>query len=351
MNDLVSIVVPVYNMGDSIEKCVESILCQTYRNIEIILVDDGSKDDSYSHCKILESRDKRVKAFHTENRGSGPARNYGIEQANGEYIYFPDADDYMEKNAIQTMIDATDDGRYDLVVFGYKSLNQVGKEVLTKEFATMTINATKARNDYSDFIGSTRKYAIQGAPWNKFFNLNLIKRNKIEYPPLRRHQDDCFIARYMCHAKQICFIPDILYIHYINDLKNEWEKFPVNYIDNIIGLYNSRKETILTWNLEDKKTHELIKYEFLTKVVKAIELSFSPKFKTRKDKENNINIIILKSDISNFSFPDDDTYIYQKLIFKLIKKRKIKTLYNIVKLKVFCENHFPNLKKYIKGVR
>jgi glycosyltransferase involved in cell wall biosynthesis len=106
MNELVSIVVTVYNMGSSIEECVLPIVNRDYENIEIILIDDGSKDDNYARCQILAAQDN------TENRGLGPARNYGIEHAKRNYIYFPDADDFLKPVAVSKMLSAMENGKY-----------------------------------------------------------------------------------------------------------------------------------------------------------------------------------------------------------------------------------------------
>lgn len=103
---LVSIVVPIYNMGNSLEVCVNSLLKQKYPNVEILLIDDGSQDNSLEVCNDLKNRDNRIQVYHTENRGSGPARNYGIQNANGKYIYFPDADDILNEDAISILVEA-----------------------------------------------------------------------------------------------------------------------------------------------------------------------------------------------------------------------------------------------------
>lgn len=111
-------------MEDKIDNCVSSILAQTYKNIEVILVDDGSKDKSLLHCQRLSEKDNRVKVYHTENRGSGPARNYGLSKASGEYVYFPDADDNLDPAAIEILVNATVSDNVDLVVFGFEMLIQ-----------------------------------------------------------------------------------------------------------------------------------------------------------------------------------------------------------------------------------
>ena len=157
MDNLVSIVVPIYNMGDSIEICVESLLKQSYKNLEIILVDDGSTDNSLEICNKIKESDHRVKVFHTENRGSGPARNTGILNSTGRYIYFPDADDKLKQNAISVFVEAMTNENNDLIVSGCSSLNSKGMEVLKKSYPDLILSGEKIRNDYSKHMGASTK--------------------------------------------------------------------------------------------------------------------------------------------------------------------------------------------------
>ncbi len=342
----VSIVVPVYNMGDKIEICVQSLIKQTYENIEIILVDDGSKDDSYQHCIQLAEKDSRIIALHTENQGSGPARNYGIDHASGRYIYFPDADDYLEPDAVSTMVLAMQDGIFDLVVFGYKNVNQNGVLVKTKEYAESKQDADDIRNDYADYMTTLSKWGIQGAPWNKFFDLIVIKNNNIRFPSLRRHQDEGFIGRYMCFATKVHFIPDVLYTYYVNDLQKEWQKYPVDYIDAVIGLYKVRRETILTWNPKDAATHDLVVKEYICNIIKALELSFSPKMKFNKAERNKwIKNTTERTGISDMNIPAS-VGKYQKFILNKIKKGKYSEVYKYLRLKVTIQK--TNIYKLVK---
>ena len=332
IGELVSIVVPVYNMENSLEVCVDSLLNQNYSNIEIVLVDDGSKDNSLEVCNKLQKRDSRIQVYHTENRGSGPARNTGIEKATGRYIYFPDADDKLEKDAIGILVDAMENGKYDLVVFGYQSIDIKGNVVLKKQYPDMKRNGEVVRQDYSDYVVSTRRYGIQGAPWNKFFDLNVIRKHSITYPSLRRHQDEGFISRYMCYVKNIHFIKDILYNHYLNDLKKEWDKYPVDYADAVMGLYKTRKETILTWNDNDKKTKKIVEHEYICNMIKAFELSYSPKMKLSGRKRLKwIRKQIECSQVLEINMPLS-LGRYQKIIFTLLKKRHINRALLIIRM-------------------
>lgn len=330
----VSIVVPVYNMGDKIEICVQSLIKQTYENIEIILVDDGSKDDSYKHCLQLAEKDSRIIALHTENQGSGPARNYGIDHASGRYIYFPDADDYLEPNAISTMVCAMRNGSFDLVVFGYKNVNQNGKLLKTKEYLESEQIADDIRKSYAEYMTTLSKWGIQGAPWNKLFDLNVIKSNNVRFPSLRRHQDEGFIGRYMCFATKVHFIPDVLYTYFVNDLQKEWQKYPVDYIDAVIGLYEVRKNTILTWNPKDYVTHDMVEKEYLCNVIKALELSFSPKMRFNTSERSSWIInAAQRSGLTDMKVPESIGR-YQKFILKKIQIGKYREVYKYLRLKV-----------------
>lgn len=333
----VSIVVPIYNMGDKIETCVQSLIDQTYQNIEIILVDDGSKDDSYEHCLNLQKKDPRVTALHTENRGSGPARNHGIEHATGRYIYFPDADDYLEPKAIEILVNAMKEDAYDLVVFGFRKVNQAGKEISVKRYEKTARDGDTIRAYYPPYMTIESEYGIQGAPWNKFFDLEVIREHHLEYPPLRRHQDEGFIARYMCHAKKVHFIEDVLYTYFVNDLQKEWQKYPVDYIDAVIGLYATRKETILTWNEKDHEIQDMITKEYVCSAIKSLELSFSPKMGFNKaERKKWIREALVKTDIGSIELPSN-VGRYQRTICSLIRSKKIDLLYRALQFKVWVQ--------------
>ena len=105
-NELISIIVPVYKVEKYLEKCVKSILKQTYTNLEIILVDDGSPDNSGKMCDELAKVDDRIKVYHKKNGGLSDARNYGVERANGEYIGFVDSDDYIHECMYEKLYEA-----------------------------------------------------------------------------------------------------------------------------------------------------------------------------------------------------------------------------------------------------
>lgn len=334
MNGSVSIIVPIYNMENSLEKNVSSLLKQSYGNIEIILIDDGSTDGSFAKCCELEKKDTRVRCYHTENRGSGPARNLGISKSNGDYLYFPDADDYLDHNAIAKMLNATMGGECDLVVFGFRYVNQKEICVKIKTYEDSIQIGDRIRSNYSEYMEMERKWGIQGAPWNKLFKRDVVVKNNLEYPPLRRHQDEGFISRYMCYATKVHFIPDILYTYCINDLKKVWQKYPVDYIESVTGLYALRKQTILTWNNEDKLTQNIVDISYVNNFIQALELSYSPRMQVNgKERAIWVEKNIQKYKFDSFPKPNG-LGKYQKILCYCIDAKKVHLAMMIMKIKV-----------------
>ena len=123
-NKLISIIVPIYNVEQYLTKCVESLINQTYKNIEIILVDDGSTDNSGIIADRLAKKDARIKIFHKENGGLSDARNYGVNKASSDLIMFIDSDDYYELFAVEYLVRVQERYNSDLVASGLESVNK-----------------------------------------------------------------------------------------------------------------------------------------------------------------------------------------------------------------------------------
>ena len=116
---MVSIIVPVYNTGIAVKKCVDSLIQQSYQDIEIILIDDGSDHETADICDRLEQENDKVIVYHCQNRGVSAARNYGIEKAGGKYIFFADSDDYAESQMLEVMVGTAEKYRMQLIIAGY----------------------------------------------------------------------------------------------------------------------------------------------------------------------------------------------------------------------------------------
>jgi len=132
MKELISIIIPVYNVEKYVDECIKSVINQTYQNIEIILIDDGSKDESGNICDEYGKKDKRIKVIHIDNGGVSKARNIGLDQAKGQYITFIDADDYVEENYIEQLYEQCKIDNVDISITGTTDFKDDNLEIECK---------------------------------------------------------------------------------------------------------------------------------------------------------------------------------------------------------------------------
>lgn len=209
--DKVSVIVPIYNAEKYISECIESITCQTYKNLEIILINDGSLDNSIKICKQYAKNDDRIKLIDGENHGVSYARNKGIEEATGEYIIFIDSDDIIKENYIDILIkEINSDINLDLAVCTYEEISLNERSIFKLSSSDMSLLTGTLKKDYyliKDFLNT---------PWGKLYKLNIIKRYKIMFP--NEHsigEDQIFNYKYFLHVENYRFInkPMYLYMH------------------------------------------------------------------------------------------------------------------------------------------
>ncbi|MCI5893068.1 MAG: glycosyltransferase family 2 protein [Clostridiales bacterium] len=322
---LVSIVVPIYNAGETLETALKYILAQTYENIEVILVDDGSADNSYNICTEFANRDKRVRCIRQEsNMGSGPARNRGIDAACGKYIYFADADDKMDIYLAENVVRCMEENGCDMAVFGFRRTFDDGSEKAVQKLDGAVYGGAQVRQEYDKFYESNKPTGIQGAPWNKMFRLDYIKKNNIKYPPLRRHQDEVFIMRYVDIMDRVVFINQDLYIHATNNRQRIFNKYPKAYFNVVSELHAYRMQYIYGWNKENKKMLDMIYDDFVYYTGLALMFSFNPKYNYTFRKRYSVLRGIAKRFIDELH---DKNYRSDSTMFRLMRGRHYLTLY------------------------
>lgn len=205
MNSLLSIIVPIYNAEKYISRCVDSILSQTYREIELILVDDGSNDSSGSIIDAYSKSDCRIKVIHKQNGGVSSARNCGLDNATGEFIAFVDADDFLEPNAYEKMMNATSEGIQ--VISGFK----IGESIVL--YKSGFVDIYKAIKMLNETRGSNCGYI-----WHRLFEHKLIGNLRFN-TLLSFGEDGVFWFDYVAKnpALKFLFINTITYNYYIGD--------------------------------------------------------------------------------------------------------------------------------------
>lgn len=195
-NPLISIIVPVYNIERYIGKCLASLIGQTYENIEIVVIDDGSTDGSGRICDEIAVKDKRIKVFHKKNGGLSDARNYGIKQAKGEIIALVDGDDFVKKKYIEVMVSAMRRGSADVVVCGYNDVRLADK-VMSGKKATIGL---LVKQENVDIVA-----------WNKLYRKALFVDNNIWYPLGKKHEDALTTYKVYAEAEKVIYVDDVLY--------------------------------------------------------------------------------------------------------------------------------------------
>lgn len=198
----VSIIVPIYNEENNLRKCIESLINQTYKNLEIILINDGSTDNSK---EIIDSyKDKRIVAIHKKNTGIGDTRNIGIDKSTGDYIMFVDSDDYIELNCVEILLKSLNENKSDLVISNYY-LDTPSK---TYEMNLKIFNSINIKED-CDLLCK-----INLSPWIKLYKKDLLINNSNRFPINLKYEDVPFVVEAVIRAGKISFVPNYLY-HYV----------------------------------------------------------------------------------------------------------------------------------------
>lgn len=309
----VSLIVPVYNVENYIRKCIESILKQTYTNIEILLIDDGSMDESGKICDEYARIDSKIKVFHTTNNGVSNARNFGIKKANGDYLMFVDADDFIEKEMVEKMIANIKDS--EMVICGYwevfKNLNVKHNVIENEEIINFeeAINRIFERDYYGGYL------------WNKLFITSIVKENNISFESnIHMCEDLLFVIRYMIYCKKIKVIPECFYYYRMRKSSMVWNKSD-NKFQSLFISYHIIYEILKKEHIQMTKFY----YSWLTNIF------LNKKMFEDYRKKNNSNLSLYKIYFSELFSKE----ISIKRKFKLVIIKRFRFIYDIyMKIKI-----------------
>lgn len=221
MEPLISIIVPIYNVEAYLDRCVESLRTQTYSNLEIILVDDGSPDECPAMCDDYAGKDSRIKVIHQKNSGLSGARNAGIDLARGEYLAFVDSDDYVAPDFIRSL---------------YELLKETGCAIGQCRFAYVQGESLPADggNAWRIYRGESLMEQLYGpeeeatffvVAWNKLYRRELFQ--KIRYPVGKIHEDEATTYRLFHEGKKLAFLDRALYGYYTGNTGSITSRFSV----------------------------------------------------------------------------------------------------------------------------
>lgn len=247
--ELVSIILPIYNVEKYLERCLESIVNQTYRNLEIILVDDGSQDSSPQICDEWAKRDARIKVIHKENGGLGFARNTGIENFTGQYVLFVDSDDYIALDTVERTYKLQQQYQAEMVFFGFSSVRNTGKITMS-----MVPNTPKAyfegaevQNDFlpnliSPDVKNGIDWNLNMSAWIALYQGDLIKKSGWKFVSEREiiSEDQYSLLDLFKDVSKVAVCPESFYYYCENDSslsrtyrKERFEKVKICYLECI----------------------------------------------------------------------------------------------------------------------
>ena len=214
---VISVIIPVYNAEKYLEKCVGSVLAQAEKDLEFILVDDGSTDGSGSLCDSLAEKDSRIKVIHKENGGVSSARNRGLAEAAGEYIAFIDSDDWIEPDMYRNMLRAARENAADVVMCDAVKEYYNKSELFTQDIQSGRYNRDELLKEYFPklIMQNNLTYPPATSNWLLLIKNDLIKENHLSYPSGIRISEDLFFgACVMYHANSFYYLKGETYYHY-----------------------------------------------------------------------------------------------------------------------------------------
>lgn len=216
MEKKVSVILPIYNVEEFLPKSIESVMDQTYRNLEIVLVDDGSTDSCPKICDDYARKDKRIKVIHKKNGGLSSARNAGIDMASGEFIYFLDSDDYIETNLVEMCVSVIQTTMCDVVVFNHVIESESKEEIGKTHFSQQQIITDTIDKKMKYVSNILLKYQVGWNAWNRFYKADIIRDNKLYYPDnnVIFAEDQAFALLIALYQKKMVVVEDVLY-HYL----------------------------------------------------------------------------------------------------------------------------------------
>lgn len=251
---MISIIVPVFNVQNYIRECLDSILNQTYKEFELILIDDGSTDNSGKICDEYLKKDSRIKVIHKKNGGLSSARNCGLEEAKGDYICFVDSDDSIKPDYLEKLDQIIEDKSADLVLCDVESpkLCDFSDEIIKEKYMETACAENVIQLDRNGIVNwllddRTREYVLAVVAWNKIYSRHIF--DEIRFLNGKLHEDEFLINEIINLSVKVFFIHERLYNYRDNEMgiTGNDNKIDIRHLD-VIEAYDKRVEIALSAN-------------------------------------------------------------------------------------------------------
>ena len=269
-NPKVSIIAPVYGVEDYLAKSIESIQKQTFKDFELFLVDDGSKDRSGEICDEYAKNDNRIKVIHKENGGAPSARNVAIDQAEGKYMVFMDPDDWAEPFMLEDLVRTAEEDNAQMVVCGFfidTYYSETGK--FTQEQSVPT-HHFKTQQEFREYAYNMFDASLLYAPWNKLVLSSYIKENNLYFPDT--FWDDLPWNLSVVRDIERVTVIDSKYYHFIRQREeSEGAKYRPNLYEKREEEQDWMEDLYNYWNINTPETQEMLSRRYIERIIGCIE--------------------------------------------------------------------------------
>ena len=254
LNDKISIIVPIYNVEKYLRQCLDSIVCQTYGNLEIILVDDGSSDSCGAVCDEYVKKDSRIMVVHQENQGVSVARNVGIEMATGSWIMFVDPDDWLELDCCEKVIECTREKLWDVVYFQYVINDERGEKI--KENISMdsfVLTDVMIKKIQLEGLADRMRSLVFMVPWGKIYRKALLDQYGCKFPIGIKKRQDCIFNLYCLEYIKQAYYFDFVGYHYRINSNSICRRENKEMLDILLALLKEAEKFVRKYHQHDEK--------------------------------------------------------------------------------------------------
>lgn len=326
MDKKVSIILPIYNVEDYLEKCVDSVRNQTYKNLEIILVDDGAKDSCPQICDRLAQEDKRIKVIHKENGGLSSARNEGYKAADGDYLMYIDSDDVIKPDIVERCIIRAQQEKADMVIFGYEKVDESGHVLETCTWGNKVLN----HNEMVEYLYEGITQMSFGYAWNKLYKKSVLDESGVLADSEIIDREDL-----VYNMELLPYIHKVVYLDYAGYeyLQRSTSLLHNSNLARLKGIeyFVHKIKTIRTGNEEiDKKVFNMNVLHYLSDCI--IKNVLWNKELSAKEKKQLMKQIISKCPYKEEIYVSEDAAVYMKCLYKTVSTGHVNWFYWYVKL-------------------
>lgn len=323
MNEMISIIIPVYNSEKYIEKCIESVLRNTVQNYELILIDDGSSDHSGKICDTYALKDDRIRVFHGENQGVSAARNKGIDNAKGKYITFIDSDDYIGLFYLEKLYRGMEEKDVELTI---STMDSAQNEMLglTHTRKSFYVNMlSQNAEDAQKYLMLNKAFLVYG-PMCKLYKRDIIKKEKIYFPRgIHYGEDVLFNMQYLKYCNNIAVVEGGEYKYRRENQNSLSQMYRPDMFETGIKINDSIRESFVYRGFLNAETEEYIAWRIFDDAYNAILSCWNIKCRmSLKEKYEKIKKIVNSNKMKDFFTIINDNTNYSKVVWKLMQKRK-----------------------------